>query len=318
MKTYILRRVLQAIPVIALLMVFNFILIHLAPGDPAVALAGENAPLSYIQQLRTAYGLDQPLIKQLGIYLGKVIQGDLGHSFAYRRPVIDVIASRLPNTLLLISISQFIAIPLGIFLGATAARFRNGWVDRTISFILMAVYALPVFWLGLVLILIFAVTLNWLPSSGLASYGFGNSIDVYDVARHLVLPVSVLTLHTAPIYASITRDSAISSSQEDYVTTARAIGYRDGEIFYRFILRNSLLPIVTIIGLSLSSLLAGALLVETVFALPGMGRLMYDAVSQRDFPVLMGGFLVTSIVVIVGSLIVDIIYTVLDPRVAYR
>lgn len=318
MGKYLFRRIAQIAPVILALVIFNFILVHSAPGDPAVALAGDNAPLEYIEQLRQSYGLNEPLTTQLYIYLGKLLQGDLGFSYAYRKPVLDVIMSRINPTLMLVGISQLIAIPLGIFLGAVAARFRNRLIDGVISTTMLGLYSVPVFWMGLVFILFFAVQLQWLPSSGMATFSFGKALDPFDVARHMVLPMSVLVLHTLPVYARITRESVIEAVQEDYVTTARAIGYGENAVFRRFALRNALLPTVTVAGLSLSSLFAGALLVETVFAWPGMGRLMYDAVGQRDFPVLMGGFLFTSIMVVVGSLITDIVYTYLDPRVVYK
>jgi peptide/nickel transport system permease protein len=318
MPRYLMRRVAQILPVILALVIFNFVLVHIAPGDPATALAGDNAPLEYIEELRASYGLNEPLHVQLGIYLQKLVQGDLGYSFAYRKPVLEVLLSRLAPTLLLVGISQLIAIPLGILLGALAARHRNSWLDTFISTSMLALYSIPVFWLGLVFILYFAVHLQWLPSSGMMGFTYGRSPDPFDIARHLVLPLSVLVLHSLPTYGRITRESVIEAAQDDSIVTARAIGYSESVVFRRFALRNALLPVVTLAGLSLSSLFAGALLVETVFAWPGMGRLMYDAVSQRDFPVLMGGFLFTSIMVVIGSLITDIVYVYLDPRVVYK
>jgi peptide/nickel transport system permease protein len=318
MPRYLMRRVAQILPVILALVIFNFVLVHIAPGDPATALAGDNAPLEYIEELRASYGLNEPLHVQLGIYLQKLVQGDLGYSFAYRKPVLEVLLSRLTPTLLLVGISQLVAIPLGILLGALAARHRNSWLDTFISTSMLALYSIPVFWLGLVLILYFAVQLQWLPSSGMMGFSYGRPPDPFDIARHLVLPLSVLVLHSLPTYGRITRESVIEAAQDDSIVTARAIGYSESVVFRRFALRNALLPVVTVAGLSLSSLFAGALLVETVFAWPGMGRLMYDAVSQRDFPVLMGGFLFTSIMVVVGSLITDIVYVYLDPRVVYK
>lgn len=318
MGKYLFRRVAQILPVIAVLLVFNFVLIHIAPGDPAVALAGDNAPTDYIEKLRESYGLDKPLATQLLIYIGKLLQGDLGFSYAYRKPVLDVVLGRVGPTLLLVGTSQLIAIPLGILLGAIAARYRGRLLDNFISASMLAFYSIPVFWLGLLLILFFAVQMKWLPSSGMMTFSFGQRADPLDLLRHLVLPLSVLVLHTLPIYVRITRESVVEAVQEDYIVTARAIGYPENVVFRRFALRNALLPTVTIAGLSLSSLFAGALLVETVFAWPGMGRLIYDAVSQRDFPVLMAGFLFTSIMVVIGSLITDLTYTYLDPRVVYR
>lgn len=318
MARYLFRRIVQILPVVLALVIFNFILVRVAPGDPATALAGDNAPLEYIEALRASYGLNEPILVQLSIYLQKLVQGDLGFSFAYRKPVLEVLLSRLYPTLLLVGVSQLIAIPLGILLGAMAARYRNSPLDTFISSSMLVLYSIPVFWLGLVFILFFAVQLQWLPSSGMMSFSYGRPPDPFDIARHLALPLSVLMLHSLPTYARITRESVIEAAQDDSIITARAIGYSERIVFRRFALRNALLPVTTVAGLSLSSLFAGALLVETVFAWPGMGRLMYDAVTQRDFPVLMGGFLFTSIMVIVGSLVTDIIYVYLDPRVVYK
>lgn len=317
MRRYVLRRLLQMIPVIALVTVLNFILIHSAPGDPAVVLAGDHAPLEYIEELRKSYGLDQPLLTQLRIYLGKLIQGDLGYSYAYRRPVLDVVLERLVPTLLLLVTSQLLAIVVGTFLGAMAARHHGAAVDHSISGVALLLYSIPVFWSGLMLILVFAVRLHWLPSSGMFSFRAQDQPLWLDVLRHMVLPVTALFLYILPTYIRLTRESVLEASQEDFITTARAVGFPERVVYIKHALRNALLPIVTVAGLSLSALFAGALLTETVFGWPGMGRLMYEAVVQRDFPILMGGFLFTSILVIVGTFVTDLVYTMLDPRVRY-
>lgn len=317
MQRYIYRRLLQMIPVILFVMVLNFVIIHSAPGDPAVVMAGDHAPLEYIEELRKSYGLDQSLVTRLTTYFGKLLVGDLGYSFAYKRPVMDLLVERSLTTLMLVVSSQVLAILVGTLLGAVAARLKGRLPDLLISYSSLILYSLPVFWMGLLLILVFAVKLRWLPSSGMISFRASNIPRWLDIARHLILPATSLFLYTLPIYVRLTRSSVIEVAGEDFITTARAIGFTEKTVYMRHALRNALLPTVTVAGMSLSSLFTGALLTETVFAWPGMGRLVFEAVAQRDFPVLMGGFLFTTILVVFGSFITDIVYTTLDPRVVY-
>jgi len=318
LQRYIFRRIIQMVPVIFIITVLNFLLIHAAPGDPALALAGDHAPLEYIEELRKSYGLDQPILTQLGIYLQKLARGDLGYSYAYKRPVIDVILERIVPTLLLMLTSQILAIIFGTFIGAISARHKGTAIDYFTTGITLMLYCIPVFWTGLVLILVFAVRLKVLPSSGMYSFSGADIPRWLDIAKHMVLPVTALFLYTLPTYVRLTRSSVSEVDKEDFITTARAIGYPERDVYLKHALRNALLPTVTVAGLSLSSMFAGALLTETVFGWPGLGRLIYEAVSQRDFPILMAGFLFTSILVVVGSFITDLIYTSLDPRVSYR
>lgn len=320
MRRYALRRVVQIIPVMLFIAIVNFLLIHLAPGDPAAALAGEGAPQEFIEALRIDYGLDKPLIEQLGVYLATLAQGDLGYSFAYRRPVIEVIVERLPATLLLVLSSQIPAIVLGTLLGAFSARHYPSKVDSVITGVSLSLYAMPIFWSGLLLILIFAVMLRWLPASGMFSFsappdGIGRALDI---ARHMILPATALFLYSLPQYVRLTRASVIEIMREDFITTARAIGYSENVVFLKHALRNALLPAVTVAGLSLSFVFAGALLTETVFGWPGLGRLMYEGVLKRDYPVLMGVFIVTSALVLIVGILTDLVYAALDPRVSYE
>lgn len=320
MRRYALRRVVQIVPVMLFIAVVNFLLVHLAPGDPASALAGEGAPQEFIEALRVDYGLDKPLLQQLGTYLGTLLQGDLGYSFAYRRPVIEVIVERLPATLLLVFASQIPAIVVGTLLGAYSARHYPSRIDNAVTAVSLSLYAVPIFWSGLLLILVFAVWLRWLPASGMFSLaapseGFGRLLDI---SRHMVLPATALFLYSLPTYVRLTRASVIEIMREDFITTARAIGYSENVVFFRHALRNALLPAVTVAGLSLSFVFAGALLTETVFGWPGMGRLMYEGVLKRDYPVLMGVFLVTSALVLIVGILTDLLYAKLDPRVSYE
>ena len=310
----------QIFPVMLFIAVINFVLIHSAPGDPAAALAGEGASQEFIEALRIDYGLDQPLINQLGTYLATLLQGDLGYSFGYRRPVLEIIVERLPATMLLVLASQIPAIVVGTLLGAYSARHYPSRIDSALTGVSLSLYAVPIFWSGLLLILVFAVWLRWLPASGMFSLqapteGLGRWLDI---ARHMALPSTALFLYTLPQYVRLTRASVIEIMREDFITTARAIGYSENVVFFRHALRNALLPAVTVAGLSLSFVFAGALLTETVFGWPGMGRLMYEGVLKRDYPLLMGVFFVTSALVLVVGILTDLLYAKLDPRVSYE
>ncbi len=316
MQRYVLRRLLQMIPVVLLAVVLNFLIISLAPGDPAVVMAGDQAPDSFIAELHKSYGLDDPLPVRLATYIGRLAQGDLGYSFSYQRPVGGLLLERLTATLLLVLTSELLAIVVGSWLGAIAAWQHRRALDKAISTASLLLYCMPVFWTGLMLILLFAVELRWLPSSGMTSLLAFNIPRWLDVARHLILPATCLFLYTLPTYIRLTRASVLGVAKEDYVTTARAIGYTERKVYLRHALRNALLPTVTVAGLSLSSLLTGALLVETVFAWPGLGRLMFEAVGTRDYPLLMGGFLFATLMVVIGNFITDLLYHYLDPRVS--
>ena len=310
----------QIFPVMLFIAVINFVLIHSAPGDPAAALAGEGASQEFIEALRIDYGLDQPLINQLGTYLATLLRGDLGYSFGYRRPVLEIIVERLPATMLLVLASQIPAIVVGTLLGAYSARHYPSRIDSALTGVSLSLYAVPIFWSGLLLILVFAVWLRWLPASGMFSLqapteGLGRWLDI---ARHMALPSTALFLYTLPQYVRLTRASVIEIMREDFITTARAIGYSENVVFFRHALRNALLPAVTVAGLSLSFVFAGALLTETVFGWPGMGRLMYEGVLKRDYPLLMGVFFVTSALVLVVGILTDLLYAKLDPRVSYE
>lgn len=319
LRRYIGKRLLQAVPVIAVIMVLNFFIVRLAPGDPAWALAGDNAPQSYVEELRKTHGLNEPLFTQFTIYLGQLVHGDLGFSFAHRKPVLDVLSSRIYPTLLLVVSSQLLAILGGILLGTVAARYNGKPVEIVLSTFTLILYSVPVFWSGLVLIRFFSVDLGWLPSSGMNSFFIqrGTWGHFLDTLEHMALPTVALFLYTMPIYYRLTRSAVLESITEHYITTAKAIGYSRDVVFFRHALRNALLPTITVAGLSLGFILSGSLLTETVFAWPGMGRLMYDSVSRRDYPVLMGVFLFSAVCVVIASIVTDIAYAYVDPRVRY-
>ncbi len=316
---FILRRLVKAVVVVFLIVVLNFLLIRLVPGDPAMIMAGEAgaADQKFLDDLRHDFGLDQPLWKQLALYVGHVAQGDLGFSYRQRTPVVRLIADRLPQTLLLTGTAMLLALALGIAMGALAAIRAGTLADSAITAAAMVVFATPSFWIGLMAVLLFSVQLDWLPPFGMMTIG-ANLTGLAlagDVAAHLVLPATTLGLFFVAIYARLTRAAMLEVADLDYVRTARAKGLTEGRVVRRHILRNALLPVVSYAGLQAGYLIGGSVLIETVFAWPGVGRLAFEAVFGRDYAVLLGVFIVTSIMVIVFNLITDFVYTLVDPRI---
>lgn len=301
----------------------NFSLVHSAPGDPASIIAGQSGATDekFLADLRAEYGLDEPFIVQLGTYLGKVATFDLGYSYRQRRPVSDLILERLGPTLMLTLSAFFISLIGGVTFGALAGLRHGRWSDLAISLIALLLYATPVFWLGLMLVLIFSIQLEWLPAFGYANIrasGFGPLEYAWDVAKHLLLPAVTLGAIYMAVYTRLMRASLIEIAAEDHVKTARAKGLGEAAILRGHMLRNAALPVVTFAGLQVGALVGGAVVVETVFAWPGLGRLTFDAVSARDYPVLLGIFLVMSILVIFVNLLTDLLQRLIDPRIAAR
>lgn len=311
---YVFRRILQMIPVILAIICICFLIIHLAPGDPATIMAGENATDAYIAELKAQFGLDLPLWQQLLIYIKNTLSGNLGMSLLKKIPVSTMLAEKMKVTLMLVLPSELIAIILGTLLGMIAAKHENKIQDHLISNASMILYCMPTFWLGMMLMLIFAINLKWFPTSGMQS--FNTTLSPFmDTMHHIFLPCLTLSLVRIPTYLKLARSSVVEVAQEDFINTARAIGYSEPVVYRKHALRNALLPTVTQAGMSLSTLFSGALLTETVFSWPGMGRMVYDAISGRDYTVIMGGFLVSAIMVVIGGFITDILYMYLDPRV---
>ncbi|ANY85295.1 ABC transporter permease (plasmid) [Microvirga ossetica] len=322
MWRYIARRVLMAIPLIVGIIVFNFFLIQLAPGDLADVVASDQgggaADAGFVQELRRAYGLDLPVLTQLWVHLQKVAMLDFGFSHRYGAPVSDLIVSRLGATLLLALTSLVLAVLVGAVLGLVASRRPGGLTDGLVSILATLAYSAPLFWVGLMLVVLFAVQLQWLPAGGfqeITQVPLNGLALLADRARHLVLPAATLALFFVAIYARLTRASMIEAMSQDYIRTAKAKGLREGRIVFRHGFRNALLPLVTMVGLQAGSLLGGSVVVETVFAWPGMGRLAFEAVSNRDLNLLLSIMLLSSLVVVVMNLLVDILYVWLDPRI---
>ncbi len=321
MGRYISRQLASIVPTILLSIVINFVLLHAAPGDPARVMAGQDNPTEeQIAAIRADLGLDQPLPVQFWRYVQQLAQGNLGESIAFKQPVFDLILDRLPATLLLTASSALLALVIGTLLGVVAAQKSGTPADSALSFGNYALFAIPSFWLGLIMIVIFASNLQWLPTAGMRTVraDYTGWRDTLDVIEHMILPVATLALVQIPIYFRITRASVMLQQREDYVTTFRATGMPEPRVFRRYALRNALLPTVTVFGLGLGFVFTGAALVEIVFAWPGIGRLTLDAVFRRDYPLLLGVYLILAIAVSIAVLLTDIVYALLDPRIRLR
>jgi len=319
-KEYLLRRSIQLLLVIFIVLTLNFLIINLAPGDPAAIMAGELATKEYIEAVRKRWGLDKPIYERLINYIYNVIHGDLGYSFTYSQPVLSLIAERVTITLLLTLTSSVLAFAVGLLLALRSAQKAFSREDVTISNIMLVLYSVPSFWLGLILISIFGVGLRILPTSGIVDVRASNTglSLIADVIVHSILPISTLSLIQIPVYYKIARNTIVEQSSEDYVLTFTMAGMSKSELFRKYILRNSLLPPVTVFALHLGYILSGAALVEIVFGWPGMGRLLLGAVYSRDYPLIMGIYLITSVTVAFANFLVDILYVLLDPRVKYK
>ncbi|QUS38791.1 ABC transporter permease [Tardiphaga alba] len=314
--------VVKFVVVVLVIATFNFILVHAAPGDPAQVIAGQSGASDekLLEQLRAEYGLDKPYPVQLANYLGRVLTLDLGYSYRQQRTVSSLIMERLPATLLLTATAFILALISGIFLGTLAGIRAGKWSDTLLTIVSLLLYATPVFWLGLMLVLLFAVELNWLPAFGYATIGVQLSAfeRMLDIGKHMILPVTSLAAIYLAIYTRLMRSSVLDVTHQDFIKTAKAKGLKQGAIIMHHILRNAMLPIVTVAGMQAGALVGGAVVIETVFAWPGLGRLIYDALLQRDYPVLLGVFLVMSVIVIALNLLTDAIYRMIDPRVSVR
>lgn len=313
-------RIVQSIPVVLGIILLVFVLLKLAPGDLVDVMAAESQvnDTQVLEKMRADYGLDKPLLTQFGNYLANVARADLGYSPRDQEAVRTLIAQRLPATLLLMLAGLGIAVFGGIVLGAVAALRVGTWVDNVLSVAMVVFFAAPGFWLALMLIVLFSVKLGWLPVSGLVAIHLvpGTLAYAVDVAKHLVLPAVSLGAFYMAIYARVTRASMLEVHGMDFITTARAKGAGAVRVALRHVLRNALLPVVTLFGLQLGALLAGSIVIESVFSWPGLGTLLFDAVQARNMPVVAGVLLLVSFAVVVANLLVDIAYVWLDPRIA--
>lgn len=321
MKKYVFKRLVIAIFTIIVVFTINFIIIKAAPGDPITTLMGkENNDPVLRAALEEKYGLDKSLPIQYLLNLKMAAQGNLGTSIIYNRPVSEMIAEKFMPTIILVLTAAVLALFIGTSLGILAARYRGSAFDGVSSVTSYALNSMPSFWLGLMLIIVFSTYLNWFPSFGMVDSRntYTGMAYVLDVLKHMTLPVATLTLVQIPSYFRIAKSSVIQVSNEDFIMTFRATGMDEGKIFRKYIFRNAILPTITIFGISLAYLITGVSLIEIVFAWPGMGRLVMTAINQRDYPTLMGIYLVMSISIAVVMVIVDIVYAIFDPRIRYE
>jgi len=309
----IARRLLATIPVMAVVAIAVFALLHATPGDPAVIIAGDYATSDDIARIRAKLGLDQQLSTQVGLWLGRIVRGDLGTSIFSGLPVTTLIGQRVGTTAWLTLFAMLISVGLGVPLGVLAAWRKGSWLDRLVMVFAVSGFSMPTFWLGFILVYVFAITASWLPVQGYSPLAAG----LGPFLSHLVLPALTLSVVYMALIARMTRASMLGVLNEDYIRTAFAKGVAPRGVLVRHALKNASLPVVTIIGIGFALLIGGAVVTESVFALPGLGRLTVDAIVRRDYPVIQGVILVVSGVYVLINLVVDVLYVVLDPRIRY-
>jgi|SRR5690606_12028996 peptide/nickel transport system permease protein len=313
MFAYVARRLGSMVATMLVVGVVVFFVIHAVPGDVTSALLGQDASREQIEALRARLNLDQPLHVQFVSWFGGVVRGDLGSSTYMRVPVIDAIGQRLEPTGMLALLATLVAVTLGVTLGVIAAVRHNTWIDYAVMFVAMLGLSLPGFWLGLLMILTFAVKLRWLPAAGYVPL----AESPIDTLRYLVMPAVSLGFSQAAVIARMTRASMLDALREDFVRTARSKGLPEGRVVVRHALRNALIPVLTVIGLSIATVAGGVVVTETVFNIPGAGRLVIESVQRRDYPVLQGAVIAVAFVYALVNLLVDLSYLGLDPRVRY-
>ena len=317
---FVAVRLLQVVPTMLAILIISFILIHLAPGDPVLTLAGEHGDAAYYAFMRQRFGLDQSIPQQLVTYLERVVRGDLGFSYVYGRGTLRVIMERVPATLLLTGTALIISILIAIPLGAVAASRPHGARDVGISAIALGLYSTPAFWVGQLAILGFSLQLGLFPVQGMTSAGSAATgwLHAWDVARHLALPAMVLASQEIAVVVRITRSTLLDELPRDHIRTARAKGLSDVRVLMRHALPRALLPVITLLGARVGHLIAGAAVVEIIFGWPGMGRLLLASLQSRDTPILLGLFLVVSFTVVLANLLSDLVYAAIDPRIRVR
>jgi peptide/nickel transport system permease protein len=321
MKDYIVRRLITIVPAFFLISLIIFTLIHLAPGDPTAAMGGPH-PLNpeTRERIRIEYGLDQPIPIQYLIWLNRLLHGDLGYSYLNKAPIVEMIGLRIPLTLELGLLAEFLSIAIAVVLGVIAAVKHHSIYDASCSVVALAGYSMPEFWLALVLVLVFSVWLDWFPTSLPATYGLTFATPFHallDNLKHFFLPVlTLVTVWTAYLFRLV-RSAMLEVLTQDYVTTARSKGLKERVVIYKHALRNALLPVVTYVGNSIGFLFGGAAVIESLFALPGLGELMVKSSESRDYPALMGLSIAIAIMVLIANLCTDVAYAAVDPRIRY-
>ena len=309
----VLRRLVATIPVMGVVAIAVFALLHVTPGDPAVIIAGDYATTDDIARIRARLGLDQPFHAQVAIWIGRIVRGDLGTSIFSGLPVSTLIGQRAATTIWLTLFAMLISVGIGVPIGVVAAWRRGSWLDRAVMVFAVSGFSMPTFWLGFILVYVFAISAGWLPVQGYHPIAAG----LWPFLSHLILPALTLSVVYMALIARMTRASMLGVLDEDYIRTAFAKGLAPRNVLVRHALKNASLPVVTIIGLGFALLIGGAVVTESVFALPGLGRLTVDAIVRRDYPVIQGVLLVVSGVYVLINLVVDVLYVVLDPRIRY-
>lgn len=313
MAKFLLGRLLATIPVLLVVAVFVFLLLRLTPGDPAAVIAGDSATVEQIEQIRESLGLNRPLIAQFGIWIGNVLRGDLGESFFFRMAVTELIGQRIEPTLALALCTIVLAVAIAVPLGVLAAWRHGGWLDRALMGFSTLGFSIPVFVLGYLLIWLVSLELGWLPVQGYRRLADG----IGPFIRHLILPSITLSVIYIALIARVTRAAVAEALTEDFVRTARAKGLPERRVLIRHALANAAVPIVTVIGIGLALLIGGVVVTESVYAIPGLGRLTVDAVLARDFPTIQGVILLFSVFYVLINLVIDLAYLALDPRIRY-
>ncbi|UAN37059.1 ABC transporter permease [Enterobacter asburiae] len=313
MNTLLTRRLLQLLPMLFFISLVAFLLVKLAPGDPVAAYITPRMAPEDIERIRQSLGLDKPLVTQYVLWLKNVLQGDLGYSLIYHRPVLEMIGERIPATLGLMGASLLMAIVLAIPLGLLAGAFKHRWLDHLLNLFAYIGISVPIFWFGILLITVFAVQLNWFPSMGMRTIVMED--NGLDLLRHGVLPCIALTFYNLSSYVRYIRSNTISQLSADYVQTQLAYGATRSSILFRHVLKNVLLPVITLFGLSFGELIVGAYVTESVFSWPGMGLLGIQSIASLDYPLIMAIIMLSSMMLIVGNLIADVLYRFADPRI---
>ena len=321
MRKFVLRRILQLIPLLIGISLISFLVMHLAPGDPTAMFADPRVRPEELARIRANWGLDKPILVQYFFWLSNALRGNFGYSYGDYRPVLSVILERLPATLLLMVTAFALTLLITIPLGVISAVKKDSWFDNLVTIFSFAGMAMPSFWLGLMFMLLFSLKLGWLPSVGmfdprLISPTFLEKI--LDVARHMVLPVLTMLIIDLAGLTRYQRAAMLEVIKQDFIRTARAKGLSERVVIFKHALRNALLPIITILGLSLPDLFGGAFIIETIFAWPGMGRLGVQAIFSRNYPVIMGVVVLSATLIIIGNLLADVGYALVDPRIRYE
>lgn len=319
---YVLQRLFFSITIIIMIMILIFILINVAHGDPAELLAGEAASPQYIETIRKAYGLDKPPLERMIIYIYNLLKGDWGYSITYQAPVIIVILQRLPQTLLLVGVSLIIAIFIGIGVGIISASKPNSLLDMTLNTLILGAYSLPVFWLGLILIMILSLQIPLFPTGGIIDVSVaisGNIIDkILNILWHMVLPIFTLSIIYMATYARVTRSVVMDVMKSNFIKAAIARGVPYKRILYVYALKNALIPVIAVAGAQFGLVVAGAVLTETVYSWPGIGTLLVQAVNYRDYPLVIGVLILVGISVAISNFVADLLMARIDPRIKSR